>query len=335
MKITSDNYQSYFLDFSEKNLSLEMTDELFAFLNENPQYQEEFDCLAGLDSVILESEDVEFQLKDKLFAIPNLNLIDLTDVEYLSIAELEGDINPEEKQRLQSLIAEKPESAVIAEQIKHTRIKPETDIIYPKQRIKRNLTVMRIKRAAYPMAAAVMLLFGISYLAPKTVYTQAKPIYAAYVSADGGAKIEIPNETRSDEHTYINVLSHNQTNSSINTVASEKDNAPEFAEWTPNTTSDLPELKQIAFFASAQTQLTTVPEIQIFDTPEQKSTWSDKVRDVNTPETLWAIAEGSVKVFRKATDSDIQMNNSYTQEGNIKELNLYTSNFKIRRTFSH
>ena len=63
MKITRDNYESFFIDFIEGNLPENMIDQFLDFLNQNPDLKEE---LHLFEEVNLPEELVVFQEKKQL-----------------------------------------------------------------------------------------------------------------------------------------------------------------------------------------------------------------------------------------------------------------------------
>jgi len=99
-KINKQNYEAWFLDYSEGSLSERQIVELNIFISLNPELRVELD---GFESVSLEEE-----------AISSANLMDylireeitgLTRSDYLMIAAVEGAISKEEKAELGALVS--------------------------------------------------------------------------------------------------------------------------------------------------------------------------------------------------------------------------------------
>jgi len=91
MKIDKDNYEIYFIDYLDGNLSLEEIDLLLDFMNENPDLKEE---LKGLEQIKVENSEE---------MIPAFNHLKRTDFDHPEIFEetciraIENELNQHEK----------------------------------------------------------------------------------------------------------------------------------------------------------------------------------------------------------------------------------------------
>jgi len=91
MKINRDNYEIYFIDYLDGNLSLEEIDLLLDFMNENPDLKEE---LKGLEQIKIESREEK---------IPSFNHLKRNDFDHPEIFEetciraIENELNQHEK----------------------------------------------------------------------------------------------------------------------------------------------------------------------------------------------------------------------------------------------
>ncbi len=334
MNITTENYEIYFLDYAENALSEKQVADLFAFLEQHPELKDEFDALNEITKYRIKPEKTIFEHKDDLHHIPELSLFEITELEYLSIAELEGDINQSQQARLEQLINISKQNADSYNKIKHTRIKPDTDISFPKDRIKKNVFVMRIKPISYAAAAIITLMFGIQILFQKEV-DKAVPVKAEF------AQIYIKNIKHKTEQKVIKQIqkkqsfSYTQSNNQVKQAVAVEENEPvKFEDLNAKFTTEAPKIEGLVFRSTEHKELLTPNTVNKLNI-NKKQRKITKFKELNKPETLWAIAEGGVKVFRKMTDSELYMNNSYTKEGMIEKLNLSTSNFKIKRNFSH
>ena len=104
-KIDLHNYEAWFLDYSEKSLSESQVLELNAFLEKHPELKQE---LEEFESVLLHDGDeglIDEGFKANLLREESTGL---TRVEYLMIAEVEGNISKDEKAELAGFVANQP-----------------------------------------------------------------------------------------------------------------------------------------------------------------------------------------------------------------------------------
>lgn len=99
-KIDLHNYEAWFLDYSEGKLSEIQISEVNQFLDSNPELRAE---LEEFEQIFLEQESVSNEsLKASLFREETTGL---TRVEYLMIAQVEGEISKQEKAELAAMIS--------------------------------------------------------------------------------------------------------------------------------------------------------------------------------------------------------------------------------------
>lgn len=135
MKITRDNYEEFLVDYWDNTLPEHTRVALESFLNDNPDIRTEMD---GADQMVLPSRDIAFEAKKNLFSIPTSEPI-LSDTEALLVAELEGDLDSEQKASLAELKRQNPALIEQAKLFALTKIRPDFSIRYPdKHKIKQN-----------------------------------------------------------------------------------------------------------------------------------------------------------------------------------------------------
>jgi hypothetical protein len=99
-KIDLHNYEAWFLDYSEGNLSEIQIVELNQFLDSNPEFRVE---LEDFEEIILEQDSIRNEsLKASLLREETTGLI---RAEYLMIAQVEGEISKQEKAELAVMVA--------------------------------------------------------------------------------------------------------------------------------------------------------------------------------------------------------------------------------------
>jgi len=99
-KINKHNYEAFFLDYMEGNLSASQIEEMFAFLDENPELKSELET--DFDEVLLTPSTDVIDNKESLKVIEEGYSYNSTDD--LMIASIEGEISPTEQKELDTIL---------------------------------------------------------------------------------------------------------------------------------------------------------------------------------------------------------------------------------------
>jgi len=157
MNINRDNYESYFIDFIEGNLSPDDEKVLQAFLKFNPDLAEE---LNSLDFSGLPLVEVEYPGKEKLrkkLPAPGDHLT-AESFELFCIARMEGDLTDSQEEEFSDFLDNHPELTEKYTMLLKTRI-PATEVSYPqKEMLYRKAPVFLWRRTLIPMAAAAAII---------------------------------------------------------------------------------------------------------------------------------------------------------------------------------
>lgn len=157
MKITRDNYESFFIDYIEGNLPESMIDQFLDFLNQNPDLKEE---LHLFEEVNLPEELVVFQEKKQLHksaADENRRL------ENSVVAYMEGDLGADESNAFETYLAAHPEFKKEYDLFIKTRLSPDFGIKYPdKQKLYRKSGATIVMNWIARAAAVLVLIWGIN-----------------------------------------------------------------------------------------------------------------------------------------------------------------------------
>lgn len=157
MKITRDNYESFFMDYLEGNLHESMIDQFLDFLNQNPDLKEE---LHLFEEVNLPEEHVVFQKKQQLHksaADENRRL------ENTVVAYLEGDLDTDENKAFETYLAGHPELKKEYDLYAKTRLTPDSGIKYPeKRKLYRKSGATIVMNWIARAAAVLVLIWGIN-----------------------------------------------------------------------------------------------------------------------------------------------------------------------------
>jgi hypothetical protein len=105
MNINKNNYEAWFLDYFENQLNAEQVAELFLFLEQNPQFQEEFDAF---ENTVLPQEFLEQEILQNKESLKKFDFVCDANINDWLIAQAEGELNPQQLQSLEHFLAENP-----------------------------------------------------------------------------------------------------------------------------------------------------------------------------------------------------------------------------------
>lgn len=174
MKPDRSNYEIWLIDWLDGNLDEARTEQLMAFLDENPDLREEADSLS-LPRIV--PEDRPSIGKNNLKKSPKD--LPLSQIEYLSVAYLENDLSDEQIKDLNKNIAVNPDSRSLFKTIQKTRLTPGDYKFSHKNRLLRKTLAERILRISLVglSAAAAVTFLVVSFLAlPRTLRTENESI---------------------------------------------------------------------------------------------------------------------------------------------------------------
>ncbi len=157
MKITRDNYESWFLDYLEGRLEEEMVDEFLLFVHENPDLKEE---LNGFEAIPLQPPVVRFEGKEKL----NKDILDLPETfERAAIAYMEGDLDLSKKKHFENYLQHRPEKQKEVVLFQRTKLVPDTSIVYSRKKQLYHSPFIRVMMNRAMRVAAVLLVAALVY----------------------------------------------------------------------------------------------------------------------------------------------------------------------------
>ena len=190
MKITRENYEAFFLDYHEGNLSKSQEGELMDFLVHNPDLKAEFE---SFELIYLE-EDIHTQLENKDFLKKTSDEIQLHGItESQLISYHEGELDEKDRLEVLEAVAGDPELRKAFTLFGLTRLQPDLSVVFPsKSSLKRftlGTTAFIIRRLAVA-AAVVAFLVSFYLLLPEGQ----KPIEVAQTPPPADV-IQQPDET--------------------------------------------------------------------------------------------------------------------------------------------
>jgi hypothetical protein len=161
MKITRDNYESWFLDYLEGHLEEGMVNEFIEFIHQNSDLKDE---LLLYEPVRLEHGILSYDGKERLYK----ELLDLpSEFENAAVARLEGDQTPEEVLAFEEYLSRHPGKKAEADLFSQTKLHPDLSVVFaPRGKIYKQ-TPVRIMLSWSMRIAAVLLLSWIIYNSAK------------------------------------------------------------------------------------------------------------------------------------------------------------------------
>lgn len=162
-KINKDNYEIFFLDYHEGNLSAEMQAEVVLFVQQHPEFKTEFDNFELVN--LLSVENVLFPDKDSL----KKELVTKENYEHFLIGSLEGDLKKEEQLALDKFLFTNPEFKKDEQLFSMTKLTADTSIVFDnKSALKQTVPLAEKNKPAYyfavAAAACILLLAGVYFL---------------------------------------------------------------------------------------------------------------------------------------------------------------------------
>jgi len=141
MKINRDNYEAYFLDYHEGQLSPEMVNEVLWFVENNPDVKDIFNefevvSLVGDENIVFEKKSA--LKKNEVHASSSIH--ELNYEEYL-ISETEGLLNNEQLESLNEFIAKNPHIAKERKLYSLAHLETENDIVFENKESLKKLAI--------------------------------------------------------------------------------------------------------------------------------------------------------------------------------------------------
>ncbi len=160
-KINISNYEAYWLDYLNEQLSEEMESQLFYFLEKNPDL---YDNLIDDDELKLKAPEISFQGKEKLYAE--------NQTDNLLIAKLENSISEENDKFITEKIKTDKKIGRDFELYKKTKLVADKNIVFPdKNKLKKSISI-----PLYQRITAIAAIFLVVYVAGTYIFKQAEDL---------------------------------------------------------------------------------------------------------------------------------------------------------------
>lgn len=187
MQIDLHNYEAFFLDYKEGNLSAAQEKELFAFLEQYPELRAELDAYEALMIEPVEQFEGKENLKKTEFGREAL------------VAYTEGLLTAEEKKELETLAAKNNALAKELNLYKSTVLQADKSIVFPnKIRLKRGgvIVFLQSNTAYLRVAAAILLMVGLYFLLDRMSRPGEKKNVPEELAAGNPVRPEVENEKK-------------------------------------------------------------------------------------------------------------------------------------------
>ncbi|MFN8256982.1 MAG: hypothetical protein U0W24_14900 [Bacteroidales bacterium] len=167
MVFDRNNYEIYMLDYLEGNLPEDIRNEFLVFLKRNPDLLIE---LEGVKDFRLEPESIHFQQKDLLKKDDIADIQGISKFELLSIACLEKDLLPQQKEQLGELLKNSPEKQKEFELFQKLKLEPDYKITFSNKNLikKKSISIIQYRLIrTVAVAAGFILITGLILLLQK------------------------------------------------------------------------------------------------------------------------------------------------------------------------
>jgi len=163
MNINSGNYEIWFLDYFENQLSAEQVATLFLFLEQHPHLKEEFDAF---ENTSIHLEDLENEILPNKSNLKKQDFISEQNIQEYFIAEIEGELPLAKQAQLQNFLQEHPQYHEERDLFQKTKLPAKNEEVFPKKNKLRRGVVLPFYQTNefYRVAALILLLLGAAFL---------------------------------------------------------------------------------------------------------------------------------------------------------------------------
>jgi hypothetical protein len=337
MKINRDNYEQYFLDYAEGNLSPDMERELKLFLEANPALRavlENFDS-SPLPVAEIKNDTLKERLKKNIHPTVHINE---TNVDEWLIRETEGLLSASENSELEEFLSLNPAYEYDRKLFSMTRSEPDPAVVFPrKNQLKKRIPVFSIGRIAWISSAAaamILLVIGIRYFNqpaiidnPQVIPVKTRPIaeVPAAIPSEIGigslrtSSLGTPSQaTPSLSAVTLRVAPYRMAPNDAPGVVVQRSVNLLFTNevaYNPATITWQEEKSDKSLIAKVFGNMVLKARNAFNVNPDL-----EKVRNVDV--NIWSLAEAGVKGFNTVTDRDLELLVRRNEEGKIKSYAL-------------
>lgn len=333
MIINKENYEVWFIDHFEGNLNQDETEELYGFLENNPDKKLEFE---EFEIHFVNTVDQDYQQKDKLKKkITDLGPVNNLTINEYSIAYLENDLSDVEKKHLLKTLEQDKGLKKIFDQYQLTKLKPDESIQYSqKKQLKHFLierkTALRLLGLA---SAAAAIIWGLLLINPQ--------------ESDQPKKIQVTGISQTNDTVQNITISRKETIAAtkipVNAIKTEikwpvkdiyntdtvirKQTPVELNTLQPRLTHSIDNNWYAGIVTTNIQEKSGIQEDKANEnTNEQKEKQPKmELQEIN----LWKLAELGIKGFNRLNETRYDFKQNYNQDGKLESVTLITEEMSI------
>ena len=335
-KITRHNYEAFFIDYLEGNLTSSKKNELMSFLDSNPDIKEELQSWEEVK--IIPDTNIQFAEKNTLKK-DHSPFPEESPFEELCIAKAEGDLTKSEAALFDQYIKDEPEKAKIYNHYTKTKLTPDESIVFPeKEKLKAqkeksvSLNYLHILALAASIALIIGFIFNTStdkaiknynYLNSEN-FKNDITIFASIENSDNNNKHSSKYNINTNHSTSINknllpianFENINHFTSSNNSLTKIKPIFLELKTASENdyTTDMHAKTDKKMLLANRRTNIYSMKHSGNKEQPNR---------------FLLDIADLGFKSLSKLTGKELELKRSYNKNGRLKRLAFKTESFSI------
>ena len=334
ININRNNYEKYFLDFIDGELSASNEKLLMLFLNENPDLREELELFEN-DSITIDKINYENKISIKRSEI--LSDLTLNNFDELCISRIEGDLNINETIEFDRVINDYPKRKKEYDLYKLTKIAPEKNEVFKnKNKLKKKegkVIVLSNKNTVISIAASVIILIALYIFIPKENNNKE-------LISELDKKIKVERSLNSNKNEKKERVIKNRSIKPLkavkNKITTKQKIEIKFTDNSDKNEITLRNVEQIAYINPMEIEIDYAKNIEILyvilekdlkkdNIPEKyislksylAETFNKKIlKNKKNKIELFDIAQASVKGINKLTGSRMSLERSYDKSGN-------------------
>lgn len=295
--ITTNNYESFFLDYIEGRLDAGHIAALMGFLDEHPELKEE---LQGLELITIEPDtSISYGNRESLkkTAIMPYGELNESNYEEVFAAFAEGDLPANAIAEVKHFISMNPQLDHELELLKQCRLQPNNEVMFPgKSSLKKPVIIPFITRRLYygiAVAASMALLIGLSFLFEReptknNQVTVVEPMVPEQVEDLGptgmenviseqnltslpGNQVAVnlaesqPEPTLTEEHGFSKIQIQNRNNNTLSHLAFINISDDAFSSEVPK-----PVINELKYISDYYADIAIAQNIRHAETPEEQ-----------------------------------------------------------------
>jgi hypothetical protein len=349
MRINKHNYEAWFLDYYENNLSPDMLQELFSFLKHNPNLKIEFE---QFKNICLPNETITFEHKETIKQLLPDTELNSNNFEQFCIAFYENDLSEYQKTNLLQHTKNDSESKNVFELYRNTKLEPDTTIVYPRKYALKRLLASTYKTKPFinktylylSLAASIMLLFYIFHFNSEQKNNTSAIIADVIIPADTTTKSQaMLNQNSMQPEKIVKPQSDSFVIPKNKIDAVTKIPVIEFAEIQTKNISekeifadDYKEVQPVITISKNETT-TSTPDKNITEFVNWRVFAMNKLGIEPTPKnkkhktTFWDIADAGLQSVSKLTGKKFSLKTKKHEDGKVGYFAFNTPGFSIEK----